>query len=154
MPTPVAQEEDLTRYCGGAHFDADTGEVNGSAFDRNPKDIDGVSVTRCRFFSDVIEDDQNEIRRVVGSRLKFGKTAIFVELNTGDLLDALAEFEQEISVIQDPLPAQAGALPNPAHALIIGFPFRGEAIGSLKSELAGDRLRRIILRRFPAIINK
>ncbi|MBV8686165.1 MAG: hypothetical protein JOZ90_16450 [Alphaproteobacteria bacterium] len=141
----------MTRYVGGSHFDPDTGEVNGSAFERTPKDTDGVSVTRCRFFSAEVEKDHAEIRRIVGSRLKLGKTAVFVELNTGAILDALASFEEDVAVVEDPLPRDGEALPNPAHALIIGFPFKGEAVGSLRSEEAGDALRKIIRRKFPAV---
>jgi hypothetical protein len=148
--TAVARAEDIARYVGGAHFDPATNVINGSAFERSPKDNDGVSVTRCRYFSSDIDSDQSEIRRVVGSRLKLGKTAIFVEVNTGALLDALAEFEQDVTVVEDPLEAEEGLLANPAHALILGLPFKGEAVGSLKSEVAGDRLRELVLRRFPA----
>ena len=149
---PVPPHDDLARYVGGAHFDPGTGEINGSAFERTAKDTDGVSVTRCRLFAADVSKDEAAIRRVVGSRLNLGKTAVFAEVNTGKVLDVLAVFEQDISVVQDPLLAEKGALPNPAHALIVGFPFKGEAVGSLKSEVAGDKLKQIIIRKFPAVV--
>ncbi|WP_156370209.1 hypothetical protein [Novosphingobium sp. Leaf2] len=147
----VGDVEDITRYVGGSHFDAATGQVNASAFDRSPKDVDGLSVNRVGVFSREIRDDRFELRRVMASRMKIGKTAVFVQFNVGDALSALAEFEEEIFVAADPLVADGVGLANPAHAVIVGLPFKGEAIGSLKAELAGDRLRAVIKDTFPAV---
>jgi hypothetical protein len=147
----VANNEDIVRYVGGRHVDHSTGIVNGSAFDRDQKDDDGLSFTRKAYFSSEENEDDIQIRKVVGSGLKLGKTAVFAQLNVRRALDALAEFEEEIRVVKNPLPANGETLPNPAHALMLGLPFKGEAIGSLKSEVAGDRLRQTIMRTFPAV---
>lgn len=147
----VSDAENIVRYVGASAFDRAMGLVNGSAFDRTPKDHDGVSVTRRGILAQDSLEDEDEIRRAVGSRLRLGLTAIFVELNVGEALHALAEFEQEVLVCEDPLQAENGYLPNPAHALILGLPFAGETVGSLRSEVASDRLRQIIRRRFPAV---
>jgi hypothetical protein len=148
----VPPQDNLARYVGGAHFDPGTGEINGSAFERTAKDTDGLSVTRCRFFAADVPTDDEAIRHVVGSRLKLGKTAVFAEVNTGQVLDVLGVFEQDVSIVQDPLLAKHAVLANPAHALIMGLPFKGESVGSLKSEIAGDKLKQIIIRKFPAVI--
>jgi hypothetical protein len=34
----------------------------------------------------------------------------------------------------------------------MGLPFKGESVGSLKSEVAGDKLKHIIIRKFPAVV--
>lgn len=146
----IPGEEDVTRYVGGAHFDPGTGQINGSAFDRTPRDVDGLSVNRVGFLGADVAADRAELRRVMGSRLTLGKTAVFVQLNVGEALDALAEFEEDIFFTPDPLEAVGDKLANPAHALCIGLPFKGEATGSLKSAVAGDRLRAVIRDRFPA----
>ncbi len=152
LAVSVTEDENIVRYVGGRNYDPNTGVINGGAFDRNSKDGDGLSVTRRYVFSidDVV--DKNQIRRVVGSRLKFGKTAVFAQLNVGEMLRALDEFNQNISVVEDALEADGEYLANPAHALILGLPFAGEAIGSLKSEIAGDKIRTTIQSSFPAII--
>lgn len=147
----VARDENVVRYVGAAHFEQDTGVLNGSAFDRGPKDTDGLSVTRRGVLSTKRLQDETNIRLVLGSRLKLGTNALFVELNVGGILDALEEFEQEVFVCEDPLPAAGKALANPAHALIAGLPFAGEAIGSLRSEVAGDKLRALVSHSFPAV---
>ena len=146
----LGAEENVARYVGGMHFDPTTGQVNGSAFERTRKDHDGVSVTRRGIFSNDEAEDRAAIRKVTSSRLKLGKMAVFAELNVGNALESLAEFEQEVYFAADPLEAKGEALANPAHALLIGFPFLGEQVGSLTSELAGDRLRQCIHDRFPA----
>ena len=147
----VGGEETLVRYVGGSHVDSSTGIINGSAFERTAKDTDGVSLTRRGILAAAKDHDREAIKKVVGSRLSLGKTAVFAEIRAGAVLDCLAEFEQGIFICEDPLPEVGLELANPAHALIIGFPFQGESIGSLKSEEAGDRLRHQIQDRFPAI---
>jgi hypothetical protein len=109
-------------------------------------------VNRRGLFDADPDRDRAEIRRVVGARRKLGATSIFVEIRVGTMLDALAEFEAEISVVADPLDAEGDWPANRAHALILGLPFVGETVGSLKSELAGDRIRQQILDRFPAVV--
>lgn len=147
----IADIEDITRYVGASHFDPDTGQINASAFDRTSKDDDGLSVNRTRLFDSDVEKDRTELRRVMASRRTLGKTAVFAQLNVGEAIESLAEFDEDIFVAADPLAATESALANPAHALVHGLPFKGEAVGSLKSELAGDRLRAVINDCFPAI---
>jgi hypothetical protein len=147
----LARDVDAARYVGGAHFDPDTGAVNASAFDRQPKDTDGLSFTRTGFWSANDSDaDDAQIRKIVGSRMAFGKSACFVEMNVGSAVDALSIDGEEFWFREDSLEAEGTMLANPAHALLIGLPYKGEIIGSLRSEVAGDRLCRVIKRRFPA----
>ncbi len=147
----LAPDEVVARYVGGSHFDSATGQINGSAFERTPKDHDGVSFTRRSILANNQDEDRDEIRRVVGSRLKLGLSAVFAELEVGRTLSILEEFESDIFYKEDPLSAEGPYLANPAHALLIGFPFKGEQVGSLKSEVAGDRIRQCIIDRFPAV---
>ncbi|WP_174279909.1 hypothetical protein [Sphingomonas bacterium] len=140
----------VARYVGGLHLDPGTGQINGSAFERTAKDIDGVSFTRRGILAIGTQQDRAAIRQVMASRLRLGATAVFAELQAGTALDALSEFEQAVSFVEDALAADGDRLANPAHALLLGFPFRGEQVGSLKSEVAGDRLRSCIIDRFPA----
>lgn len=144
------REEMVVRYVGGAHVDGATGQINGSAFDRTAKDVDGLSFTRRGILAAEPMADRDAIRQVMASRLRLGNTAVFAELQVGTALDALKPFESEIFFIEDPLPPRATAMANPAHALMIGYPFAGEQVGSLRSEHAGDLLRLCITDRFAA----
>lgn len=150
----VGRSEDVVRYVGGSHFDRDTGIVNGSAFDRNPTDTDGLSVNRVGVWATDRKEDRRAMRRVMATRRTPGKTAVFVQVNVGAALDALAEFEEDVFVCHNPLEQEGTKAANPAHALIIGLPFKGETIGSLRSELAGDRLASVISERFPAFVDE
>lgn len=146
----LAREKNVARYVGGSHVDTNTGQVNGSAFDRGPKDIDGLSFTQLGVLAVDPVNDAIQIRRVVGSRLALGKSACFAELNVGTSLAALSDFDVAFAFVENPLPAEGSALANPAHALLLGLPFKGEDIASLRSELAGDLLALKIIRTFPA----
>lgn len=148
--TSVTRVEDLCRYAGALQFDKGTGSVGANVFDRHPKDDDSLSVNRRGIFSNSEADDDAAIRRVSATRGAPGKTARFIVINTGSMLDILEEFEREVFVCEDPLEAEGDKAANPAHALIVGLPFVGEEIGSMTSELIGDRLRRITSNGFPA----
>jgi hypothetical protein len=150
---PLKPDELVARYVGGIHIDGGTDQINGSAFDRTHKDVDGLSFTRRGVFAVDVQPDREAIRQAVGSRLRLGKTAVFVELQVGGALEALKGYDSEFEFIEDPLEAEGDALANAAHALLVGYPFKDEAVGSLKSEVAGDQLRLRILDRFRAVIS-
>jgi hypothetical protein len=151
---PVPDNEDIVRYVGGSHFAPYTQQINASAFDRTAKDEDGLSFNRVGIFDSNIDKDRDELRRVMASRMSLGKKAVFVQINVGEAIKSLTEFQENIFVVADPLSADGPALANPAHALMCGLPFKGESVGSLKSELAGDRLRAVVRVVFPAVIDK
>jgi hypothetical protein len=146
----VAAQETFVRYVGGSHIHGN--EIDGGAFERSPKDADGVSIAIRRIFSKNSEEDIAQIRSVVGARLKLGKTGVFAELNVGTALSVLHEFEESITIELAPLAAEGDWPHDPAHGLILGLPFKGEQIGSLRSELAGDLLARRIIGKYPAIV--
>ncbi|MEO5598048.1 MAG: hypothetical protein ABIQ66_05455 [Novosphingobium sp.] len=151
-PKRLLAVKNVVRYVGGAHIDTNTGKVNGSAFDRTLKDIDGLSFTQSGIFAGKQTKDDAQIRLVVGSRLKLGTTACFAQINVGEAQCGLTqEFDSEFFFQEDKLDAEGKWLANPAHALLMGLPFMGESVGSLRSELAGDFLRRKIIRTFPAV---
>ncbi|MEQ1551197.1 hypothetical protein [Sphingorhabdus sp.] len=146
----LPRKQNVVRYVGGLHYDREKDQVAGSAFDRTTKDNDGLSFTQRRILDADSEADKDSIRKVFASRMSLGRTACFAELNVGKALDALDEFEQDFSFVENPIPAEGDKLANPAHVLLIGLPFKGEVVGTLRSELAGDRLCRAIIGKFPA----
>ncbi len=150
MADNLAGDEQVVRYVGGSHYSEDTDEVDGSAFDRKPKDDDGLSFTRRFFLSGDEIDDQNKIREIFASRIKIGSTAQFAQLKVLDVLCVLAEFDEVFEFVEDQLDAEGEGLANPAHALLLGLPFAGESVGSLKSEVAGDLLSQCVTYCFPA----
>jgi hypothetical protein len=146
----IDNDQNFLRHVGGSHIHGDV--INGSAFERAPKDVDGVSIAIRGVFSDDTQTDVAKIREVVGARRKLGRTSVFAELNVGAALSVLHEFEEAITIVLEPLSADDDGPEDPSHALILGLPFQGEAIGSLKSELAGDLLARRIICTYPAIV--
>lgn len=144
MAKSLESQEQVVRYVGGLNFDQSTGRVDGTAFDRRPKDHDGLSFTRRHVFSSEEEADRNQIRLVFASTIKVGATAKFAQLEVGKALDSLRYFDDIFDFIDDPLDAEGDALANPAHALMVGLPFAGEAVGSLRSELAGDLIAKCV----------
>jgi hypothetical protein len=146
----LPDDQNVVRYVGGSHIDEITGVINGSAFDRTVKDVDGLSVTRRLFLDSDDTRDQQAIRDVIGSRLFLGKTAVFAEVNVGQVRSLPQASSLGIELEEDPLPAEGLRLANPAHALILGLPIKGESVGSLRSEVLNDQLARLIEHRFQA----
>lgn len=144
MAKSLEAHEQVVRYVGGLNFDPGTGRIDGSAFDRRPKDDDGLSFTRRYVLSEDDSADQAHIRTVFASRIKVGATAKFAQIRVGEAIGNLRYFDERFDFIEDPLDLDGTALANPAHALMIGLPFAGESVGSLRSELAGDLLARCV----------
>ena len=143
-PKRLPETANVVRYVGGSNYNDSTGVLNGIAFERPPKDINGLSVTQRLVLARNSEKDKTEIRKVFASRMTPGKTAVFAELNVGKALNVLKRFDEEFYFLSDPLPPCDQKLANPAHALLKGLPFVGEEVGSLKSERAGDLLRSVV----------
>ena len=152
----LANDRNVVRYVGGSHavLNSVSGEyeIDASAFDRTAKDHDGLSFIQRLVLSTDPQRDEDEIRRVVGAWRSLGKTARFAELNVGHAVEALRVFDQDFYFCEDPLPEFDGKPANSAHVLLIGLPFKGEAIGSLRSEWAGELLSGVVLTTFSAIM--
>ena len=150
----LTNDKNVVRYVGGSHvvINPVSGEfeIDASAFDRTTKDHDGLSFIERLVLSTDPQRDEVEIRRVLSARRSFGKSARFAELNVGQAIEALRVFDSDFYFCEDPLPASNGIPANPAHALLKGLPFVGEAVGSLRSEWAGELLSGTVTRTFPA----
>lgn len=147
----LSDDEVIVRYVGGAHIDPKTKKINGSAFERSAKDTDGVSFNRRRIFCYGEICDRKKIINIMKTRMKLGKTSCFAEVLVKDALEKLSTVEGiSIIFLEDPLDGDNTKPCNPAHAIMEGFPFVGETIGSLSSELAGDLLRKCIIQEYPA----
>jgi hypothetical protein len=154
----LAKSKNVVRYVGGSQIDvdSDTGglQANPSAFDRKLKDVDGLSFIQCFVLAKNRVNDIAEIRKVFASRCTVGKTAQFVELNVGQAIVALGAIDSSFYFCEDPQSADGNMLANPAHALLIGLPFKGESIGSMRSEYAGELLVAKVISIFPAMTPK
>ena len=148
MGGKLADTENAARYVGGSKFDAKTARLLVTAFDRERKDADGLSFNRTGILSSVQADDDNQIRAIIASRIIVGKNAVFAEMNVGDVSRQLEHFGGEFQFEADPLEPEGTKMANPVHALLIGLPFVGETIDSLKSEVANDLLTQVVRRIF------
>lgn len=146
----LVHSEDVTRLVGGSKICPKTGKIDFSAFDRTAKDTTGLSFNRTGVFSPDQDADDAEISRIMRSRLSVGKTAVHAVTNVGTALKALASFGTLFDFVENPLDAEVDKPANPAHVLMKGLPFVGEAIGSLNSDVAGALLCRTISRTFLA----
>ena len=151
----LSADNNVVRYVGGGSISLGPNEgefeIGAGAFERSTKDEDGLSFIERFVLAKQSNSDEDEIRRVLGSRRSFGKTAQFAELNVGKALEALSYFDNDFYFCEDPLPEDGEMLANPAHALLIGLPFKGEPAGSMTSELAGELLSGTVERIFPAM---
>lgn len=154
MLEPLDDSENAARYVGGLNFDPVTKRVNIEAFDRGVKDADGLSFTRTGMLAEEQNADDSMIRKIMGSRLAIGKNAVFAVVKVGDAILSLSHFGMKFEFVADPLEEDGAKLANPAHALLLGLPFKGESVGSLNSELAGDLLVRAVNRLFWAHSDK
>jgi hypothetical protein len=148
MPAEVDLQRDVVRYASPQHCSGDV--INGSAFELRPsKDIDGLSVNQLGIFSDQINVDLVEIRGRF--RLTRKPTGRFAQINAGGIIDAFAEVAAEVSLVEEPLPADGEWPDDPSHALVLGLPMPGHPAGSLTAEIAGDLLVQRVKAVHPAV---
>lgn len=134
----VATEERVVRYAKPTAVEGDV--VNGTAFDRRPTDVTGLSVSRLGIFDPDRARDLAMLRTVIGSALTLSPNGRLAEIGVGTIEAVGREVGQLLHVAENALPAVTPALANPAHALIDGLPFKGAPVASLQNETAGDLL--------------
>jgi hypothetical protein len=95
--------------------------VDGGAFLRKPKDIDGSVGKVAR----VVPRSAAGVRRA--ARLRYGRTAGLARLNVGQSINSVREKHPErltLSFVLDPLPAEDKHAADPSHSLIWERRFR------------------------------
>lgn len=147
----IQDDADVVRHVDRRSYDSSTNEYDPSAFYRTKKDQDGLSFMQRLVLANEDHADRKEIQRVFALRYKPHKKDVFAELNVHDALETLRDFGQELFFCADPIPASDEIEANDAHVLMIGLPFEGDKIGSLRFEVAGDRLGKVVKGNFPAI---
>lgn len=113
--------DNIVRYVGGSKIREDN-RIDGSAFCRRI-DEDGLSVNWLEFFSGLAKQRQvAEVRRLIHLR-SLGTTAVFAELNVGDVKQQLRDELPDVYVINTPQPANdVFPQPDPSHCEIMGLP--------------------------------
>ena len=94
--------------------------MDGGAFLRKPKDIDGLSVNWLEWFPGALGDQVAGVRRA--ARLKYGRTAGLARLNVGQSINSVREKHPErltLSFVHDALPAGDKHAADPSHSLIL-----------------------------------
>lgn len=119
--THLLDGDNVVRYVGRSKIREDN-QIDGSAFCRRPNE-DGPSVNWLEFFSGHDKQQQvAEVRRLIHLR-NLGTTAIFAELNVGEVRQQLRGQLPDVHVINRPQPANDDFCePDPSHCEIMGLP--------------------------------
>ena len=144
--TYLSDSDNVVRYVGGSKI-RENNRISGEAFQLD-HDEDGLSVNWLEFFS--IPDKQQqigEVRRLVHLR-SLGATAVFAELNVGDVKQRLRDELPDVHVINKPEPADDDfPEPDPSHCEIMGLP---PAIAEDLALTIGDMIAKIVKAKYPA----
>ncbi|WP_198355702.1 hypothetical protein [Sphingomonas sp. MA1305] len=143
----VGADQEVVRYARPSDFDE--GVLSGSAFDRNAKDYDGVSVCRLGVFSANLDEDLDSIRAVLGAWRSLKKNGRLAQISVQDIEAVGSEVRQVLVVVEDEIASAEDKPANPAHALIEGLPF----IGGAAADLASDLLRRKVSALHEAVLD-
>lgn len=147
---PLAEGENVVRYV--AEEDYDVGVISGTAFERVEKDHDGLSVNRLGILvADNVEADLIAIRSIMLTRsVPLDPEGCFAQLNVKQIRYIGHQLSVSIDVVESASAGRPreGKLPNPAHASIVGLPYKGNEY----AEYASDLLRKSVVRHFPAWI--
>lgn len=141
----------ILRYVAPKHIDTDadgTPVILGSAFIARPRDENAVSYNWLECLEGSLEERVQQVR--VAARLTYGKPARLARLNVGQVRQFIREEAEghEVTVIQDPLEAEAEFPQDPSHALMTNVPDENDPSGF--GELIGDLIGQCVLEMFPA----
>ena len=146
--------DNVVRYVGGSKIN-EGNRIDGSAFLRRPID-DGLSVNWLEFFSGLDKQQQiGEVRRLIHLS-NLGATAVFAELNVGDVKQRLRDELPDVYVVNKPQPAGDDfPEPDPSHCEIMGLPpaeAESLALAEVEPELTiGDIIAQRVKAIYPAV---
>ena len=137
---PLDDDHHVLRYVSARLMH--DGVVDGGAFLRKVKDVDGLSVNWLEWFPGSLEDQVTGVRRA--ARLEYGRTAGLARLNVGQSRSFVRENHPErptLSFVHDPLPAEDHHAADPSHSLIVGAPTQDGP----EADLFADLIARCVL---------
>lgn len=146
--TYLPDGDNVVRYVGGSKIREDN-RIDGTAFCRR-HDEGGLSVNWLEFFSGLDKTQQvAEVRRLIHLRT-LGATAVFAELNVGEVKQQLQDLLPGVYVISRPQPADDDfPEPDPSHCEIMGLP-PAEAEGLALT--IGDMIAKRVTATYPAVL--
>ena len=130
----VPDTDHISRYCGGAQVHED-GHISGTAF-RLRESEEYLSVNWLEYLALANRHFQiEEIRRVLGAKLKLGSRARLAVLNAGQLREHVASASPDrrmLDILHKPEPL------DPSHAGIFGLPPDDRLIAELIAEVVQE----------------
>ncbi len=126
----------IVRHVKGGHV-LDDGSIAGDAFLSNTKDAGEVSYNWLDFFDGDIKQQLTELRLVINR--KPSNTAVFAELNVGDVRQELINNVRDMDVIYDPTDESDSLRRDYSHCFMSNIPDKlsseEDCVGELISDL-------------------
>ncbi len=146
--TYLTDNDNVVRYVGGSKI-RENNRIDGSAFCRRLGE-GGASVNWLEFFYRLDKQQQiAEVRRLIHLR-SLGTTAVFAELNVGDVKQRLQDELPDVYVINKPQPADADFPElDPSHCEIMGLP---PAEAESMALTIGDMIAKRVNAIYPAVL--
>lgn len=131
---PVPIENHISRYCSASRL-TEEGQVTGTAFQLRETD-EYLSVNWLEFLQQANRQDEiQEVRRVLNSKLTLTANAKIAVLNVGDILDhvqANTPDNRSLRVLHVPVEI------DPSHSGIYGFKYDDPMIADLIAEVVQE----------------
>lgn len=145
--TYLPDGDNVVRYVGRSKIREDN-RIDGTAFCRR-RDEDGPSVNWLEFFSGLDKQEQvSEVRRLIHLRT-LGATAVFAELNVGEVKRQLHDQLPDVYIISKLQPANDDfPEPDPSHCEIMGLP---PAEAENLALTIGDIIAKRVTATYPAV---
>lgn len=146
--THLPDSDNVVRYVGGSKI-RENNRVDGTAFCRR-RDEDGPSVNWLELFHGLEKQQQiAEVRRLIHLH-SLGTTAVFAELNVGEVKQQLQGQLPDVYVINKPQPADDDfPEPDPSHCEIMGLP---PAEAENLALTVGDMIAKRVKATYPAVL--
>jgi hypothetical protein len=136
---PVPIENHISRYCSASRL-TEEGQVTGTAFQLRETD-EYLSVNWLEFLQQANRQDEiQEVRRVLNSKLTLTANAKIAVLNVGDILNhvrIMSPDTRNLSVLHEPIEDDS-VVNDPSHSGIYGFRYDNHLIADLIVEVVQE----------------
>ena len=130
----IPEQNHVSRYCSATRC-TESGEVTGAAFQLHPQHV-FLSVNWLEFLQLLSRDEEvNEIRKVLSSKLRLGTGSKIAVLNVGELLKSVrikSPDGKKLSVLHEPEEI------DPSHSGVYGFSSDDDMIADLIAQVVSE----------------
>ena len=122
---PLLNDHTITRYVGGSFVNPQDGSIDGAAFLSKPNHNGRVSYNWLDFFDGTEAEQMRKVRNAINIK-NLGASAVFANLNVGNVRETVQARVSGADIIHDPTEQSADLKQDESHCVMTGIPEKSD----------------------------